>query len=193
VPLELPLYQANNIYAARLDRLMLWYLFGKRERVLEGFVASQRAAGANSSVDLMAGAAFVVGDDELRQGGYLVQSDAAWWGAGFQNVTFPVKPGANSRYDVLGIQVRDAQASGVPGNDDAIPFVVSGSTASGTPPMPTIPPTFIPLYRVTRSASETGILTASITDIAPRGYWPHGVGTDPPPVTGVPGDLYLET
>jgi hypothetical protein len=192
VPLELPLYEANNTVPARLDRLMLWYLFGKRERVLEGFLATPRAAGANSSVDLTAGAAFVVGDDELRQGGYLVMSDADTWGDGFENVTLPVKPGADSRYDILGIRVRDAQASGVPGNNDAIPDYVSG-TASASPAVPAIPPSFLPLYRILRTASETGVLAPAIVDIAPRGYWPHGVGTDPPPATGVPGDLYLET
>jgi hypothetical protein len=189
---ELPLWMQENLYPARLDRLLILHLFRGRERVLEGWVASPRAAGgANSSVDVTAGAGIILGEDEDRQGAYLVTSDTATYEAGFENFAMPVKPGSNSRIDVVGVLLRDSQAKGVPGPDDALLSVVSGTTAT-TPSEPTIPVSFIPIARVVRSASETAILAGAITDIAARGYWPYGSGDAPPPTTGVPGDLYLE-
>src|SRR3954468_21298620 len=109
---ELPEYMQNNSYAARLDRLMLYYVFRGKERVLEGLVASQKAGTQDNSVDVTAGACLVLGDDIPRQGLYLVESDAAEWTATKFNYPLPAKPVTNSRIDILGIQVRDAQALG---------------------------------------------------------------------------------
>lgn len=191
MPFETPQYMANNLAPARIDRLMLYYVFGRKERVLEGLVVGQRAAGANSSVDVTAGAALVIGDYEPRSGAYLVISNASAFTAGFENFVMPVKPGSNSRVDVVGVLVRDAQAAGAGTDNDAILSTVSGTTGT-SPSEPTIPSSFLPLARVLRTSAETGILAASITDVAPRAQYPFGSGDNPPTAIGVAGDFYAE-
>jgi hypothetical protein len=196
VPFELPQYMQNNSYAARLDRLLIQYIFRGKERVLEGLVVSQKAGTQDSSVDVTAGAAVIQGDDITRHGMYLVSSDSATFTAGKENLVLPAKPVSLNRYDVVGVRTRDAQTLGAGANNDAILDFVSGATSSGTPPLgpalPTIPADFLALAKVFRTSTETAVLTAAITDIGVRGYYPYGSGTAAPTGIGAPGDLYIQ-
>lgn len=182
----------ENTYAARLDRLLVQYVFRSQERVLEGGVVTQKSGTQDSSVDVTPVTAVIKGDDIARQGFYLTSSDDAIWGAGKENVPLPVKPGSNQRIDLLGIQIRDSQALGAGTDDDAVWSVVSGTTAPSNPPVPATPASFIPVARILRSASEGGVLNAAITDVAVRAAYPYGYGDDAPTMTGAPGDLFVE-
>lgn len=189
--LELPLYMQNNTYAARLDRLLVQYLFRSGERVLEGFVVSQKAGTQDNSIDVTAGFCVIQGDDIARQGMYLTGSVAADYAAGKVNFVMPAKPGSNSRYDLFGIQVRDAQALGTGANNDAIFLAVQG-TASGSPVVPTAPASFLPIAKILRTSTESAILTAAITDVAVRSAYPFGSGSTAPTGIGAPGDIYVQ-
>jgi hypothetical protein len=179
-------------YAARLDRLLISALFRNGERVLSGFVVSQRAAGVNTSVDVTAGEALIQGDDQDRQGLYLAMSTAATWTAGFENVPAPVKPGSNSRWDILVLRAIDSQALGS-GTTNSVIFDWIQGTASGTPALPTLPPSCLRLVNILRAASETtGIVNSQITDAAIRAPFPFGSGDNPPTMIGRAGDVYIE-
>jgi len=193
VALEPPHYLQNLAggYSARLDRLLISSLFRNRERVLSGFVVMQRVAGANTSVDVTAGEALIQGDNVDRQGLYLAMSTAATFTAGSENVVAPVKPGTNSRIDLFGLRVRDAQAIGSGTDNDVIFDWVQG-TAAASPAVPATPASFLVLARVLRTAAEVSILAASITDVAVRSPYPYGSGDAPPTGNGAPGDIYVE-
>jgi hypothetical protein len=189
---ELPQYMQNLTYSARLDRIMVAQLFRGKERILEGLVVTQKAGTQDNTVDVTPGSCVVQGDDITRQGMYLVESDVTIWTAGKENVAFPAKPVSNNRYDVLCVQIVDAQALGSGVENDAVWHVLSGSTASGTPPMPTITNSHFPISRVLRTSTETAILNAAIAEIAPRGYFPSGSGSSAPTGIGVAGDIYVQ-
>lgn len=189
---ELPQYMQNLSYAARLDRIMIAQLFRGKERILEGLVVSQKAGTQDNSVDVTPGACVVQGDDIARQGMYLVESDTTIWTAGKENVVFPAKPVSNNRYDVLCVQIVDAQALGSGTENDAIWHVVQGTTSSGTPALPTIPNSHLAISRVLRTSTETAILNAAIAEIGPRGYFPSGSGSAGPTGIGVAGDIYVQ-
>lgn len=189
--LELPQYLQNGTYPARLDRLLVQHLFGQQERVIEGFVVSQKAVTQDTSIDVTAGAAVVMGDSIARQGMYLATSDATDYAAGKFNFVMPTKPGSNSRWDVVGIQIRDAQAAGSGSFNDAVWAVVQG-TAAGSPTVPTSPASFLAVARVLRTAAEGAILAAAITDVAPRAPYPYGYGDNAPTGTTMPGSIWIE-
>jgi hypothetical protein len=119
----------------------------------------QRAAGANDSVDVAAGAAIVTGDDEANQGKYYVRNTSV------VNVAFTPAPGSDERIDLLVLQVNDPTAGGAAG-DNAVFEVVEGSVA-GTAVAPAVPDTAIPLAEVLRLSTDTTITTARITDRRP--------------------------
>lgn len=179
-------------YPALLDRTFIQYVFRSTERVLTGLVASQKAGTADNTIDITPGVAVVMGDDVARQGMYLTISDDAIWTAGKTNLALPAKPGSLQRYDRVFLRIRDAQALGSGVNNDAVFDYASGATASSNPPLPTIPPSCLPLWRILRDATETAILNAAITDEAVRSPYPYGSGDNPPTLIGAPGDLYAE-
>lgn len=173
-------------YSARRDRRLIEHLFAAKERVISGFVVGQRAAGANLSVDITAGVAVVMGDDQTFQGMYLVESTTT----GTDNFTMPAAPGSNVRHDLVGIDINDPNAGGGAGSNAA--FAVVQGTASASPVDPATPPSFLVLARVVRTAGDASVLAGHITQRAPRGVFPYGSGTlGSVPSTGVPGDLYI--
>lgn len=141
-------------YSAREDRLLIEAAFS--EGVLQGFAVAQRGAGANNSVDVALGIAVVAGDDQADQGRYLVRSTAV------ENVALSAPPGANARIDLIVLQIRDPNAGGDDGFD-AVLQVVEG-VASGSPAVPATPASAIVLARVLRTAGDTSVTNAMITD-----------------------------
>jgi hypothetical protein len=156
--LETPIWLQGGTYSARLDRSLLDVIFS--EGVVDpggsALLVAERAAGANDSVDVAAGAAIITGDDEANQGKYYVRNTAV------VNVAFTPAPGSDERIDLLVLQVNDPTAGGAAG-DDAVFEVVEGSVA-GTAVAPAVPDTAIPLAEVLRTATDTSITDAMITD-----------------------------
>lgn len=116
---------------------------------------SQRGAGANMSVDVALGHAYVDGADSSTQGGYLVYNDAT------KNVTIAASDPSNPRYDIVGVRVRDTEY--VAGSNDADIVVVQGTPAA-SPAEPTLPNNFLTLARVTVGAGVTSITNANLVD-----------------------------
>jgi hypothetical protein len=71
-----------------------------------GFAVTQRGAGANLSVDVAGGLAYVVGDDVTNQGTYQPWNDAT------ANVTGWTVPGAGTFHHRLELQVQDKLSNG---------------------------------------------------------------------------------
>lgn len=174
--LELPLYLQAGVYPARLDRFLIEEVFRKTARVMRGLAVTQRAAGANFSVDISAGAAAIPGTSQADQGMYLVRNTAV------VNLAATTTPAAN-RTDSIVAHVMDPQAGGVAGDTWALEWVNGGSA---------IPTDSLIIATVARTPSEAAILTAAIVDKRPLGQLYSQVGTGSPPARGVAGDIYVQ-
>lgn len=116
---------------------------------------TQRGAGANMSVDVASGNAFIEGTNVTWQGMYHVSNDAT------KNVVIPAANSTDDRIDIIVAQVRDAQYSGVVNNWEA--RAVSG-TASPSPMAPTLPANSLLLATILVQNGVTTITNADITD-----------------------------
>ena len=156
--LETPIWLQGGTYSARQDRSLLDVIF--TEGVIDpggsALLVSERAAGANDTVDVAAGAAIITGDDEANQGKYYVRNTAV------VNVAFTPAPGSDERIDLLVLQVNDPTAGGEAG--DNATFVVIEGTVAETAVPPAVPDTAIPLAEVLRLSTDTTIVNARITD-----------------------------
>lgn len=116
--------------------------------------ATQRAAGANFSVDVSAGRAVVAGDDVSNQGPYMVESTA------IENLVIPSPPVSGTRTHRVVAQVRDKLHNGAYTTYDWVLQVLE-DTGSGTP---AVPASAIGLARVAVTAGQSSVTTANITD-----------------------------
>lgn len=158
--IETPLWLQNPDYPARLDRALIAMLWDEGVRDLAAFKVTQRGAGANMSVDVTAGEAFVQGDNEPFQGNYLARSTAV------ENRTVTAAPGSNSRYDLVVLRVNDPTAGG-PAGDVAVIEVIAGTPAA-SPTVPATPSTAIPLARLGPiGVGKVSIVDADILDLRP--------------------------
>jgi hypothetical protein len=118
-----------------------------------GFAVTQRGAGANFSVDVAAGHAYVLGDDITGQGLYEVWNDAT------VNVVTPGAPGSGTKTYRLALQIQDRLSNAVwsAGTYQAA-FVVqdTSSTALGN--------SAIPLAQFTIAAGQVSVTNSVITD-----------------------------
>lgn len=129
---------------------------------------TQRAAGANFSVDVAAGIAGVIGDDITNQGFYLAWSDSV------VNVVTPGAPGSGTRIHRLVLQVRDKLSNGAFTTYDAVLSLLQ-DTGSGTPAEPN---SAVTLALISISAGQVSVLNANIND--QRKPWNdtwHSLGT----------------
>jgi hypothetical protein len=152
------------------------------EHVVTGFLVTARAAGANLSIDVSPGVAFVAGDDQPNQGYYLVRLLTT------KNVPVTAAPSNGTRIDRVVVKVNDPQAGGSTGDPTEI-VVVDGTVGGGAP---AAPPTSVSLATITRNANEATVVQGSITDARPRRGGRIIVEARPPVATdGVDGDLFL--
>lgn len=179
-----PLWEQNGTYPARYDRLLIQRIFGSREMVFSGLNVQQRGAGANVSVDVTAGAATIMGDDQTDQGLYLSINDAT------MNVVMPAVPGSNKRIDGIDLRINDPQAGGPAGNNATI--VVTQGTSSATPVAPAVPTSAIRLASVLRTAGDAAVLTVQITDLVGRGLYPYTISSASVPALLPPNYLYIK-
>lgn len=169
-------------YSAREDRLLIEQVADGIEHVVTGLVVSQRGAGANLSVDVSPGVAFIEGDDQSNQGFYLARL------LNTVNVAVTAAPGAGVRIDTVVLQVRDPQAGG-PAGDDSTIEVVAGIVGGGPP---ALPDSAIALAYLTRTAGDATVTTAMIADERPfRGGHVIVMDREPVQADGVDGDVFF--
>ena len=165
-------------YSAALDRRVLQAVFsreGVKDKIGGSLHVRQRGAGANMSVDILAGECAIFGDDVSDQGAYQCTSTAT------ENRTIPSPPGSGSRTHRVVARVRDKMHNGIWTGYDWVIEVLQ-DTGSGTP---AIPNSAISLGRVTVSSGQSSVTNAHITD--DRGPW--SVGT--PALQGNFGAMYV--
>jgi hypothetical protein len=173
---ETPKWLQAGSYAARLDRHVIQELFRSKGRVLRGFQITQRAAGANFTVDISAGSAIVLGTSQTDQGAYLCR------GTTLDTLAASATPAAN-RTDSVYVVVNDPNAGGPAGDNFVFSWVNGGSAA---------PADSLLLATVARTPGESAILAAAITDVRPLGEWSWTVGTAVPTAPAPDGDLYVQ-
>jgi hypothetical protein len=115
----------------------------------------QRGAGANFSVDITSGRAFVQGDDVSNQGRYTVWSDATY------NLAVPSAPASGTRVHRIVLQIQDQLNNGVWTGYTAA-FTCLADTGTGTPAEPN---SAITLAYVSVAAGQGSVLNANITDM----------------------------
>lgn len=120
-------------------------------------LVSQRAAGANMSVDVAAGTFTTTGDSVANQGAYLAVSDAV------ANVVVSAAPGSGTRTDLICAQVYDNQEDGSGLMSWTPRYVQNLSLNTGAPPA--TPPTALPLASVTVASGTASITNALIKDL----------------------------
>jgi hypothetical protein len=156
-----PIWQQNRQYSARLDRTVVDLIF--TEGVVNpggGDYEVIETSPQSLSVAVGLGRAVVQGDDELRQGKYLVVNDAVL------NVTITAAPVApNDRIDLIVLRVNDPVAGSTRTPPNVAEVVAITGTPGLVPVAPALPPTAIPLAEVYVAAGATFIATADITDV----------------------------
>lgn len=126
-----------------------------------GLQVTQRGAGANFSVDVAAGYAFVPGGDVSLQGNYVVVNDAT------VNVATPSAPGSGTRVHRLVLQVRDKLNNGSWTTYDG-QLQLLQDTGSGTPATPA---SAISLATISISAGQANVSSGNITDTRAWARW----------------------
>lgn len=164
-----PLWLQAGAYNARQDRRLISSFI--KEGGVAGptdLVVTQRGAGANMSVDVAEGRAFIFGTEATTQGAYHVETQGA------TNVVVGAAHATLARYDLIVARVRDAEYSGA---TNAWALEVVAGTPAGSPAEPTVPANAIVLARVTVAAAVTSILNAVILDRRPRARTAGGIST----------------
>jgi len=145
-------------YDAQDFRRFLGLLIGEGVADVGGgqLLVIQRAQGANMSVDVAAGLAFIQGDTVAGQGVYQATFDAT-------NLAIAAAPASNSRIDLIVARVSDRQVVGGATSGRSVEVLTGASAA--TPVAPALPNTAIALAKVTVSAGSTSITNGNITDL----------------------------
>lgn len=139
-------------------RTIVTALFSEGTLGASSFAVTERALGANMTLDIAAGVAVLEGDDAADQGRYLVREDAATASA----VTIGTADATNPRIDLVGIQLNDPSEGGAAGRNSV--FAVEAGTAAASPSAPTTPDSFLVLAQVLVPAGAVSIDDADITD-----------------------------
>lgn len=161
---EKPLWQDNAgtgvpaSYTANMDRQLVAAMFPYAGVIKPtDLVVTQRAAGADSSVDVSIGRCIIYQTGSTDRA-YLCNMSGT-----FQNVPLPATPGSNSRYDMIYAVVQDSTISG---SVDSFSLVAVSGTAAASPVEPAAPSGagVHLLARVTRTAGTASVLNAAIQD-----------------------------
>lgn len=121
------------------------------------FAVSQRAGGANFSVDVAAGHAFVVGTDIANQSAYGCWNDAV------ANIATPAPPASGTEVHRLVLQIEDKFSNAVWTGYTAN-LTLLADTGSGTPAAPA---SSITLALISIAAGQASVLNANISDQRP--------------------------
>lgn len=157
--LNQPLWLQNSTYPAALDRQAIAAAFvpGVLGSGSGELAVTQRAAGANLSVDVAAGRVVVPMTDAPNQGSALCVSTAV------NNLVVGGAPGAGlSRIDLVIARVYDASLIG--GSINGWQLEIVAGTPAASPAAPALPTSSIELARVAVAAGQASVQTANITD-----------------------------
>lgn len=175
-----PLWQQNQTYPARADRSVLdlapWL------GVLAGtdLAVTQRAGGANMSVDVAPGTVLLLASVGSR-GKYLCRSDAV------TNVAVGAAPGAgSSRIDLVVARVYDTEYGEA---TDSWTIEVVAGTAGPSPVAPAVPAGSIALARVAVGSEVAAITNGDITNT--RSFAGHITASDYLPVVARDGQIVV--
>jgi hypothetical protein len=155
-------------YSANDWRTLLTNLFDEGVLGADSFEVTERALGANMTLDIAAGVAVVAGDDAAGQGNYLVEATES-----LSAVTIGTADGSNPRIDLVGIQLRDPSEGGSAGRDSI--FSVVAGTAAASPSAPATPDSFLTLAQVLVPTGAVSIEDEDITDARPPARLAHEV------------------
>jgi hypothetical protein len=153
-------WQQVNMPALDLRRMIKAAVGGEGVVAAGDLAVAQRGAGANMSVDIAAGEAYVLGESVTNQGLYYVYNDAVYNLTGFTaaHATLP-------RIDRVAIRVRDA-FHGDAANDEAAVILTgtatSGATLANLTGAAAVPANHMLLANVLIPATSTTITTANI-------------------------------
>jgi hypothetical protein len=117
---------------------------------------SQRAAGANMSVDVAGGLCIIDGTESATQGSYVCRSDATP-----TNVVIAASSPTLPRIDIVVAKVQDAFYSGV---TNAWSIVAVTGTPAASPVAPSAPANSLLLANISVAANATSVVTGNITD-----------------------------
>jgi hypothetical protein len=117
--LQTKIYSAKAMRAALMDRGVQNGVVGASD-----LLVSQRAAGANMSVDVAAGSAWVIGQTSARQGIYHIYNDAA------MNIAIAANASGNPRLDQVVLHVYDS-VDGAAAQDATQLEVIQGTPTAG--------------------------------------------------------------
>jgi hypothetical protein len=124
--------------------------------------ASQRAAGANMSVDIQPGRAMLLGNYTTNEGSYYLFSDAV------ENVVISTAPGAGqSRIDVVVAQVRNQYVDTGSNSDFIFTTVVGTPATTGSQVAPALGTNQFAICNVLIGPNVTSIVNANLTDRRP--------------------------
>lgn len=142
-------------HSARLMRNAIGCLVGKSGVVgVADWTVTQRAAGANMSVDISTGEGYVQGTEASQQGYYFLQSDSTP-----VNKNVGASSATLARKDIVIARVRDTLYSGVL---DSWAFeVIPGTAGSGVEP--NTPANSYKIATIDIAANATSIINANIT------------------------------
>lgn len=175
-----PLFQTlDSVYSGADLGLPYRDLISEGVAGASDLAVAQRGAGANMSVDVAAGVAWIRGDDSALQPVYRCYND------GTVNLAIAAADATNPRIDLVIAEVRDAGFSGV--STDWRLRVVTGTPAA-SPAAPATPNNAIVLARVSVPANDTAITDSQITDYRPRAGLFAALGV--PTVTALPTQPY---
>jgi hypothetical protein len=142
-------------YSGLDDRLLISSLW-ETEGVVWGLDVTQRAAGANFSVDVASGQCIITGNDVTLQGSYLCFSSAT------ENIAVPTPPASGTRTHHLVAWVKDKLYDGTQTTYEwvlaVLPDVGGGLVAA--------PPSAISLAWISVSAGQASVTGANITPTA---------------------------
>lgn len=169
MPLTAPFVTGQPTTFRQIRRMA--HLMGIREGTDGGLAVTQRGAGANMSVDVSTGNAFVQIDTGTRNGIVHVENDAV------ANVVIPAADATNPRVDQVVLQYNDsAIPAGVGGNTPTLRVVqgspTSGANLSNRNGAGALPNDALRLADVLVAARATSIVSANIQDRRPMA---HGV------------------
>lgn len=117
---------------------------------------TQRAAGANFSVDISAGRAVIVGTSNTEQGTFMVRT------TGVVNLATPTAPASGTRHHLVVAQILDKQAAGTLYGWQ---FHLVEDTGGG---LPAAPASSLPMGVINIAAGAASVTNASIANTAPQ-------------------------
>jgi len=136
------------------------------------FAVSQRGAGANMSVDIAAGGAYIAPAAVTRQGMYYVQYDSTYNTSSNGGYTWTAADATNPRIDLVCLEVKDnaEDASGATGLRFRIVDGTPNASAThqlATTYWPAVPTGCVPIAAIRVPATATTLTTTNITNLNP--------------------------